>query len=198
MLDQLKIWTRDDIKTSNDMFLQYEKINYMMRLDETKIPTAFKCATVSSSELKLLRKVKNVIRKGRLQSLQKNKIVFQDNSVIDASTNYLYVDCTSNGLSKRPSVPIFNGKNICLQSVSQCQQVFSAAALGALEARFSDNDELMNKVKPVPHPEVPNDYVSTALTSMTNAEVLIRNCLGFSWIRSCRLNPFHHFSLMTL
>ena len=60
-----------------------------------------------------------------------------------ASSNYLYIDCTSNGLGKRPSVPIFNGKNICLQSIMLCQQVSSAAALGALEARFSDNDEVI-------------------------------------------------------
>ena len=60
-----------------------------------------------------------------------------------ASKDYLYIDCTSNGLGKRPSVPIFNGKKICLQAISQCQQVYSAAALGAVEARFSDNDEVI-------------------------------------------------------
>ena len=70
---------RDDVKNVNDLFVQMEKINYMIRLDETRTPTAFKCATVSSAELKLLRKVKNVIRKGRLHSLEKEKIIFQDN-----------------------------------------------------------------------------------------------------------------------
>ena len=136
---------RDDIKSVNDLLEQLEKVNFMMRLDESRTPTAFKCATVSSAELKLLRKVKNVIRKGRLQSLEKDKIIFQDNSEIAASNDYLYIDCTSNGLGKRPSVPIFNGKNICLQSIHLCQQVFSAAALGALEARFSDNDEVITE-----------------------------------------------------
>ena len=62
---------------------------------------------------------------------------------MSASKDYLYIDCTSNGLGKRPSVPIFNGKKICLQAISQCQQVYSAAALGAVEARFSDNDEVI-------------------------------------------------------
>ena len=61
-----------------------------------------------------------------------------------ASSNYLYIDCTSSAVGKRTSVPIFNGKNICLQSIIVCQQVHSAAALGALEARFSDNDEVIN------------------------------------------------------
>ena len=51
------------LSVGRPMLLQYEKINYMMRLDETRIPTAFKCATVSSSELKLLRKVLIVLPK---------------------------------------------------------------------------------------------------------------------------------------
>jgi len=197
-LSIFKTWIRDDIKSVNELFEQMEKINYMMRLDESRTPTAFKCATVSSDELKLLRKVKNVIRKGRLQSLEKDKIIFQDNSEIEASTDYLYIDCTSNGLGKRPSVPIFNGKKICLQSIHQCQQVFSAAVLGALEARFSDNDELMNNIKPVPHPEVPKDYASTTLTTMQNDELLNRQYLGFSWMRSARLTVFKDFSLIGL
>jgi hypothetical protein len=73
---------------------------------------------------------------------QSELIFYHFFSEMSASKDYLYVDCTSNGLGKRPSVPIFNGKKICLQAISQCQQVYSAAALGAVEARFSDNDEV--------------------------------------------------------
>jgi len=196
MLSLMKILTREDIKSQDDLFLEYEKVKYVQRLDETRTPTAYKCATVSSAELTMLRKVKNIIRKGRLQSLEKNKIVFKDNSEIEASTNYLYIDCTSNGLGKRPSVPIFNGKKICLQSVHQCQQVYSAAVLGALEARFSENDEFMNKVKPCPHPEVVEDYAPTILTTMQNGEVL--RCLGFSWLRSSRLSTLKYMPFITL
>ena len=49
-----------------------------MRIDENRIPTAFKCATVSTEELILLKKVKNIIRNGRIESLEKDKIVFKD------------------------------------------------------------------------------------------------------------------------
>ena len=63
-------------------------------------------------------------------------------SEIPTSTNNLHIDCTSNGLGKRPSVPIFNGKDICMQAVHQCQQVFSAAIIGAVEARYSDDDQV--------------------------------------------------------
>ena len=63
-------------------------------------------------------------------------------SEVPANGQYLYIDCTSNGLSKRPAVPIFNGTRICLQAINQCQQVYSAAAIGAIEARFSEDDQV--------------------------------------------------------
>ena len=71
------------------------------------------------------------------------KIIFYGFSEIPTSVNYLHINCTSNGLGKRPKVPIFSGKNIYLQSIHECQQVSSAAILGALEARYSDNDEVI-------------------------------------------------------
>ena len=49
-----------------------------MRIDEKRFPTAFKCATVSQEELVSLKKIKNVIRHGRVESLEKDKIVFKD------------------------------------------------------------------------------------------------------------------------
>ena len=48
-----------------------------MRIDESRLPTAFKCSTVSKDELPLLRKVKNIIRRGRIESLEKDKIIFK-------------------------------------------------------------------------------------------------------------------------
>jgi len=195
----LDVLVRDDVKSVKDIFLHYEKIGYFSRINEEVWPTAFKCATVSTDELHLLRKVKNIVRRGRIESLEHDKIIFKDKSEMPASKDYLYIDCTSNGLGKRPSVPIFNGKKICLQAISQCQQVYSAAALGAVEARFSDNDELMNKISiPVPHPEYPEDYIKTLMTTMQNQDLFAKEGPGFSWLRSSRLNALYHFSFTGL
>ena len=56
----------------------------------------------------------------------------------------------------------------------------------------------MNKIKPVPHPEVPRDFISSTLTTNLNAELLHRQYLGFSWMRSARLTVFKDFSLIGL
>ena len=61
-----------------DMLTQFEKTKFFMRIDEEVTPTGFKCSTVNASELMLLRKVTNVIRRGRIESLQTDKIIFEN------------------------------------------------------------------------------------------------------------------------
>ena len=46
-----------------------------MRIDENVEPKIWKCATVSSAELIELRKVKNIVRQGRIDSIEKDKIL---------------------------------------------------------------------------------------------------------------------------
>ena len=55
----------------------------------------------------------------------------------------------------------------------------------------------MNKIKPVPHPEVPKDYPSAMLQTRLNAEILV-TCLGISWMRSNRLSMIKYVSLISM
>ena len=66
------------MKNIKDIFLKLETFGFFSRIDEEVWPTAFKCATVSTAELHLLRKVKNVVRKGRIESLENDKIIFKN------------------------------------------------------------------------------------------------------------------------
>ena len=47
-----------------------------------------------------------------------------------------HVYCTASGLQERPVLPVWHedGRHIVLQSVSMCQQVFSAAVLAHIES----------------------------------------------------------------
>ena len=60
----------------------------------------------------------------------------------------LYVDCTTPGLPRPPSVPVFDGDRITLQSVRGCQQVFSAAFIAHVEAAYGDTAETMGSATP--------------------------------------------------
>ena len=68
----------EEVKNAEDLFLKYEKGNIMMRIDEMRQPTTWKCATVSSAELIELKKIRNIIRQGRIDSIEKDKIIFKD------------------------------------------------------------------------------------------------------------------------
>ena len=74
----IHLFNREDVNSTKDVFLIFEKNNFFMRIDERRLPTTFKCATVSKEELISLRKIKNIIRCGRVAALEKDKIVFKD------------------------------------------------------------------------------------------------------------------------
>jgi len=70
------------------------------------------------------------------------------------------VDCTTNGLTSKPAVPVFNHDKLILQSVSLCAQTFSASFIGYVESQNWDIEKKNHMSEPVPHPNlVKNDMV---------------------------------------
>lgn len=182
-----------------DFWLRQEKIGYMMRIDKKIMPTKFKCATVSHAEVQKLKAITNIVRQGRIAEITPDKMIFQDGSEYATSTEYLHVDCSSDGLGKKPACPIFQGKSIILQSISMCQQVFSASIIAGLEKKIGDDDAKMNQiVKPVPHPETPNDYFGLVLDTLGNEQRNLKEGVGFLWARRSRLNYSSHLSMFHL
>ena len=68
-------------KTVDDVFLEIEKTGGIIRIDEQIIPTKWRCATVSPEEVIQLRKVKNIIRKGRVKRIKSGEIQLQNGTV---------------------------------------------------------------------------------------------------------------------
>jgi len=167
----------------------------LLRLDPDVWPTKYRCATVNQEELRQLRRVDNVVRMGRVVRIDPSSIVLEQGS-IPTSPETLYVDCTADGLAKRAARPIFKGDRITLQSVMQCQQVFSASLIGYIESRY-DNDERMNAlVRPVPHPEHARDFLLTNSISNQN----IANCMkAFPlWLLRSRLSMFNYLGILRM
>jgi hypothetical protein len=92
--------------------LELEKEGKLDRLDKSIMPTRFRFPVIPADELKLLRKIKNVIRRGRATSLRKDgdKAIVEfgeDHPVWTAfapADNCVFIHATSPGP--------FNGKNI--------------------------------------------------------------------------------------
>jgi len=186
----------DYMKTANkadDIFFAKEKTGGIFRLDKRVLPKKWRCATISEAELHNLRKIKNMIRKGRIKSITPTLIQFQNEDITYAKEDVLFVNCSADGLAKKPSIPIFNGKHITLQPVVFCQTVFSSAIAAKLElSNLSDTQR--NKVQPIPHPEVKEDWVQVFSATIDN--LLILNKYFPIWMYSARLNLMAHESLL--
>jgi len=182
-----------------DLILKLEEREWMLRLDKTRWPTKFKCATVNMEEFTKLKKIKNIVRQGRVSEILADKILFQDGSSYPTSVNNLHVDCSADGLAAKPPCPIFQGKKIILQSVSFCQQVYSASVIAGLEVRAEDDDDKKNGIlTPVPHPEYIEDYVQILIDTQNNDTRNVKEGSGFMWLRNNRLGLFYHLSWMDI
>lgn len=162
----------------------------LLRLDPEVWPTKYRCATVSQSELSQLRRVKGVIRKGRVNRIEANSITL-DEGAIPTSLRTVHVDCTADGLARRPVRPVFEGREITLQSVFVCQQVFSASFIAYAEFRLPDDDSKNALCRPIPHPESIPDYLVTATRTSENVAAGMR---AFPlWLLRSRLSIINYF-----
>ena len=89
----------------DDFFERLEACEAMMRVHPDPNPSIFHYATMSKGEVKVLRKIKNVIRMGHGYAVE-----------------------------RRPTLPIFNDDKLTLQMVLIPQPAFSAALVAYVEA----------------------------------------------------------------
>jgi cation diffusion facilitator CzcD-associated flavoprotein CzcO len=115
-----------------DLFDRLDAIGALLRIDPDERPTAFRCATVSRSELEQLRRITDVVRLGRIKRITKTAIEL-NNGEIPTGDHVLHVDCTADAVKQLPPVPIFQNGRITLQSVRVCQPAFSAALVAHVE-----------------------------------------------------------------
>ena len=74
--------------------LRLEAAGQLLRLDPQVLPTMYRCATVSRDELALLRRITDVVRLGRVQRIERDRLVLAGGSVpFDAGR--LVVHCSA-------------------------------------------------------------------------------------------------------
>jgi hypothetical protein len=172
-----------------DLFHRVNACGQLLRLDEDVWPTMYRCATVTQAELEQLRRIKDIVRMGHVKSIGKDSILLDEGTMVTSPTT-LHVDCSADGLERRPVEPVFNGEKITLQSVRTCQQVFSAAFLGHLEAAY-DDEALKNELStPVPHPDSDIDFLRTTLANSLNSARWSEDADLQVWLRNARLDAF--------
>lgn len=171
----------------DDLFLRLEADGTVFRLDPSRTPTMYHCAIVSAGELEQLRLIQDVVRQGHLERAEHDRIVLRDGE-LEVPTPSLYVDCTTQGLPRPPSVPVFDGDRITLQSVRGCQQVFSSAFIAHVEAGYADDAARNDLCAPIPHPDAPVDWLRILLSDNEAQVRWLKDPELMDWLKACRLN----------
>lgn len=132
-----------------DLFLRLEDAGIMLRIDRTLMPTMAKAPTLATWELEQLRTLKQVVRRGHIETVDRGKLTFADGSVAVAD-DALVVHCAADGLKYPPLVPVWRRDAITLQPIRAGFPCFGAALVGYVEATRQDDDE-KNRLCPPSH-----------------------------------------------
>jgi hypothetical protein len=174
-----------------DLCRRMEANSLWLRLDPDVWPTMFHGATVTSLELEQLRKVKRIIRKQRVQGIERERLIL-DGGEISSHPDELYIDCTARALAANvnESRPVFSPGHIRLQMIRQYQPTFSAALIGHIEATVADAGEQAQLAQAVRMTDTVEDWAATMVVSMGNqAHWSSRKELA-DWLVNCRLDLY--------
>jgi hypothetical protein len=172
-----------------ELFATLESTKQLLRLDPNIAPGMYHGAIMSLDELALLRTISDVVRLGRIERIEGDKVVLTHGAVA-AISNTLYIDCSATGLTRRPAVPVFDSNIITLQMVKPIQPVFSAALIARVET-LELSDAARNALcRPVVVPDAPTDWLLTMLAGMGAQANWAANADLKAWIASTRLDTF--------
>jgi hypothetical protein len=169
-----------------EIYERLEDAGVMLRVDRSVVPTMMKGATLSTSELDLLRRVENVVRLGHVERIDLHEILLERGS-IPTSPDHLHVHCATRGLSDRPPVPIFTDDTVTLQVLSRISLCMSAAVTGFVEASGRSTAEKNLLCRPNPWPQTPFDFLRAILLGI-KTELAWQDPDIQGWVNASRLN----------
>jgi hypothetical protein len=170
----------------DDLFEQLEQRGQMLRIDRTVKPTVYRGATLSILEIELLRTIKDVIRKGYVRRIERDKVVLDQGTIYSAPDD-LYVDCTAKAFGRKVSVPVFDRDRITLQPVRAWRMSFSAAVIGHVEATYDDDAIRNHLCIPIPTPDVTADWPRDMLADLQTSQRWALDKALRPWIAKHRL-----------
>lgn len=173
-----------------DLFMRLNASGDLLRIDESVIPTMYRCATVTQAELAQLRRIEGVVRLGRVQAIEPNRIVLE-RGIVPLHPQALIVDCSASAIPRKPSLPIWQGQYITLQMVRRCQPTFSAALIAHVESSVQDEAEKNVLCTPVPPPNRDIDWLRMAVIDMANSRKWSQSEDLKKWLANSRLNSFY-------
>lgn len=175
--------------SSRNLFERLEEVGELRRIDRDVEPTAYHCSVISDGEFALLSRIRNIIRKGHVREVRPDGLTFdKGRHACDGPT--LYINCTAQGIYRRPARKIFDGREIVLQWLRTCQPSFSASLIGFLEATITDEDVKNHLCEPNIAPDIPTDWIRMMRINLVNHQRWARNPAVEKWLSNERNSFF--------
>lgn len=174
-------------KSIDGLFDQLEAVGALLRIDTSVRPRMFHGATVSELELAQLRRIKNIVRLGRVLRVESEQIVLEQGSIPTTPT-HLHIDCSASAISNLTMKPIFAGNLITPQTVRSYQPVFSAAFIAHVEASYPDEATKNAICGVVPLPNHDTDWLRMMVALMRNQMVWSKDPGLSKWLLHNRLD----------
>ncbi len=173
----------------DDLLARLETRGLLMRVDSAVTPTMYHCAVVSRGEMALLRGITDVVRMGRVQSIEPSRLVL-DGGSLDADPDSLYIDCSASAIpsGSRERHITFAGNRINLVMIRLCQPCFSAAAIAWVECHVDDPSAQNALCAQVPAPDVPADWLRMWAATLQNMRAWRQHPEFDAWLGALRLN----------
>jgi hypothetical protein len=171
-----------------DLFARLEAQGFFLRIDPRVVPTMFRGAVVSESEVELLRRIEDVVRLGHVQKVGLEEIVL-DGGRVPTSPRTVHVHCASRGLARPPLRPIFEPGRVTLQPFQWGFACYQFAMLGVVEASIESDDEKNRLCPPVTYWDANTEYLAAFLATLVNERARSSWPTVAAWAKATRLNP---------
>lgn len=180
-----------EAESVDDAFVRLESKGAVLRLDSAVKPTMHHCAVVTRGELDTLRRIRNIVRMGRVKGIEPHRVIL-DRGELHVEPGTVFVNCTAMAFDfrDRPPLPIFAGNRITLQWTRNCAPPFSASLIAHVEATCTSDSEKNALCPVVPTPTDPLGWLRIMFADLPKeAQWLARPELK-TWLANSRLNVF--------
>jgi hypothetical protein len=171
----------------DDLFGRLEASGRVVRIDASWPATMYRGTMLSAGELDAVRRIKDIVRLGRVRRIETDRIVLERGET-RTDMNVLHVDCTALGLNNAPPTPIFQPGRIVLQQVRYLSPCFNAALIGFVEAHRDDDTNKNRLCPPHAYPRSVEDWPRMMSRAWTAERRWLREPDIATWMANSRLN----------
>lgn len=177
--------------TVDDLFERMEATGVMLRIDPARTPRMFHYATISQGEVDQLRRIRNVIREGRIRRIERDRIEMENGAKVATTPETLYIDCTASAVDFGSKArPVFDRDRITIQVLFSPLVTLSASITAYVEAHYDDEAEKNRLCAPNILADTPAQWMQSFALNLQRQHKWSLDPALNGWIAANRLSPF--------